>query len=638
MLESMRQNVKSLQVFFWLIVVAFIGAPVIGALRGCSRKSDERNAAVWVNGKPFSFPRFEQELRNIYGFYKQLYGDNLTRDVLKNLQLEQMVINQLTQRALLVEEAQRHGLRVSKEELVNAIKEIPQFQKDNQFDPETYKMLLTRVLRVTPREFEEQTAENLLVQKVEHLIKQTVRISDQEVFEEYKIENEKVQVEGIFVKPEQFEEHVAITDEDVAEHYETHKETFKTPERIKVQYIHFDPQRIKGEVTLTEEDMLQYYEEHESEFDKGKEVRARHILFRLAQDADEATEAAVKKKAEEVLQQLRDGADFAEMAKEYSEDTGSGENGGDLGFFTKGRMVPEFEEAAFALAEGEISDLVRSQFGYHIIKVEETREEPDPFGKAKPVIAERLKLERAKKLALERAEESYQDLREMEDLRQVAGKAGVEIYMSQFFARGEPIDENTPAIPQVQEVAFTLTADQKFSQLVETSSGYYILEFLELQEPYVPELEEITEKVTVAVRQERAKELAKAEAQKIEAELKEGTDWEEVIEKYSLEKFSPEPFSRRQYYINEFREKSEDVIKVAFSLKENEQSGVLELPQNYCIIRVVEKTVIDEEKFQEEKETLKEQLLRKKQNTVFRELVEELKQKADIKVSELLTG
>ena len=154
----------------------------------------------------------------------------------------------------------------------------------------------------------------------------------------------------------------------------------------------------------------------------------------------------------------------------------------------------------------------------------------------------------------------------------------------------------------------------------------------------MPELEEITEKVTVAVRQEKTRELAKAEAQKIEAELKEGTDWEELIEKYSLEKFSPEPFNRRQYYINEFREKSEDVIKVAFSLKENEQSGVLELPQNYCIIRVIEKTGIDEEKFQEEKETLKEQLLQKKQNTVFRELVEELKQNADIKVSELLTG
>lgn len=638
MLESMRQNVKSLQLFFWLVVIAFIGAPVVGALRGCSGKTPVRDVAVWVNGKPISFPRFEQEIRSVYGFYKQIYGDNLTQDILKNLQLDQVAINQLTQRALLVEEAQRYGLRVSNEELVNAIKEIPQFQKDNRFDPEIYKTVLTQALHVTPQEFEEQTVENLLVQKFEHLIRQTVRISDQEVFEDYKVKNENVRVEGIFVKPEKFEEQIQFTDEAISAYYETHKETFKTPERIKVRYLHFDPQRIKDEVTLTEEEIRQYYEEHESEFNKGKEVRARHILFRLAQDADEETEAAVQKKAEEVLQQLRDGADFVEMAKEYSEDTVSGENGGDLGFFAKGRMIPEFENAAFALAEGEMSDLVRSQFGYHIIKVEETREEPDPYGKAKPVISERLKGERAKKLALEQAEDLYRDLLEMEDLQQAASKASLEIHESQFFARGEPIDENTPAIPQIQEVAFTLNAGQKFSQPVETALGYHIVEFLELQEPYVPELEEIREKVTDAVRQEKAEALAKAEAQRIEAELKEGANWEELIEKYSLEKFSPEPFNRRQYYISEFKEKTEDVIKVAFSLRENEHSGVIELPQNYCLIRVVEKIPIEEKIFNEEKETLTKQLLREKQSTVFRELVEELRQKAEINLSELLTG
>jgi len=641
MLESMRQNVKSLQLFFWLVIVAFIGAPLVGVLKGSFGKSGGDNAIAWVNGKPISFTSFKLEYQNIYSFYKQVYGDNLTEEVLKNMQLEQTAIKQLTQRALLVEEAQRYNMHVSAEELVNAIREIPVFQKDNQFDPETYKNFLTRALRLKPQEFqefEEQTAENLLVEKFEHLIKQTVRISDQEVFEDYKVENEKVQVEGIFVKPEQFEEQVEFTDEDVASYYDTHKERFKTPERIKVRYIHFDPQRIKDEVTLSEEEIRQYYEDNESEFNKGKEVRARHILFRLVQDADEETEAAVKQNAEEVLQKLKDGADFAEMAKEHSEDTVSGENGGELGFFTKGMMVPEFEEAAFALAEGKISDLIRSQFGYHIIKVEEIREEPDPYGKAKPVISDRLKLENAKRLALEQTEDSYQDLLDMNDLQQVASKAGIEAHVSQFFARGEPIDEDTQAIPQVQEVAFTLNAGEKFSQPVETLSGYYILEFLELKEPYVPELEEITEKVTDAVSQEKAREFAKAEAQKIEGELKGGADWEELIEKYSLEKFSPQPFNRRQYSISEFKENSKDVIKIAFSLKENESSAVIELPQNYCIIRVVEKMAVDEEKFQEEEETLKKQLLKEKQGTAFRELVEDLKQKADIRISELITS
>ncbi len=639
MLESMRQNVKSLQLFFWLVIVAFIGAPLVAVLRGSFGKSEGQHAAVWVNGKPISFTNFEQEYQNVYSFYKQLYGDNLTRDMLKNLQLEQIAINQLIRKALLIEvAAQQYDLRVSGTELVNTIKEIPQFQRDNQFDPEVYKNILTRVLRLTPQEFEEQMTENLLLQKLEYLIKQTVRISDQEILEDYKLENEKVQVEGVLIKPGQFEENVEFTDEDVASYYETHKETFKTPERVKIQYIHFDPQQIQDEITLTEEEILQYYEEHESEFNKGKEVRARHILFRLDKDADEETEAEVKKKAEEVLQQLKNGADFAEMAKEYSEDTASGKEGGDLGFFTKGMMVPEFEEVAFVLKEGEISDLVRTQFGYHIVKVEETREEPDPYEKAKPVISERLKLEQAKKLALERAEESYQDLNDIGDLQQVASNVGIEVQVSQFFARGEPIDENTPAIPQVQEVAFTLNADEKFSQPVETPSGYYIIEFLEVKEPYIPELEEITEKVAEAVRKEKARELAKTEAQKIEEDLKDGTSWDEVIEKYMVEKFSPKPFSRRQGYISEVRGKAEELIKTAFSLKEGENSSVIELSQDYCLIRLLERIGIDEEKFDKEKETLRQRLIRQKQEMIFNEFVEELKQKADIKISEYITG
>jgi peptidyl-prolyl cis-trans isomerase D len=638
MLESMRQNVKSLQLFFWLVIVAFIGAPLIGALRGSFGKSGEGNAIAWVNGKPISFTSFEQEYRNIYGFYKQMYGDNLTRDVLENLQIEQTAINQLTQKALLVEEAQQYGLRVPNAELVNAIREIPQFQTNNQFDPDVYKNILSRA-RLTPQEFEDQTMENLLVKKLDYLIKQTVRISDQEVLEDYKVENEKVQVEGIFVKPEQFAENVEFADEDVTLYYDTHKETFKTPVRVKIQYILFVPQRIKEEVTtLTEEEIRQYYEDHESDFNKGKEVRARHILFRLDQYADEETEAAVKKNAEEILQKLKEGADFAEIAKEHSEDTTSGKEGGDLGFFSKGMMIPEFEEAAFALSEGEISDLVRTQFGYHIIKVEETREEPDPYGKAKPEISDRLKLEQAQFLALERAEDSYQDLLDTGDLQQIASNTGIEVHVSQFFARDEPIDEKIGRIPQIQEVAFTLSADEKFSQPVETSSGYAILEFLELKEPYIPELTEITEKVNEAVRQEKARELAKVEAQKIEEELKNGANWDEIIEKYSAEKFSPKPFSRRQLYISEVGGKAEEFVRVAFSLKEHENSSVIELSQDYCIIRLLERTGIDEEKFEEEKKSLKQRLLKQKQETIFREFVEELRQKADIKMSELITG
>ena len=198
------------------------------------------------------------------------------------------------------------------------------------------------------------------------------------------------------------------------------------------------------------------------------------------------TEAAVKTRAEDIVQQLRDGADFAALAQEYSEDTVSGEKGGDLGYFTKGRMVPEFEEVAFTLGAGEISDLVKTQFGYHIIKVEDVREDEDPYATAKQEITDRLKLEGAKDLAAERAEISYEDLLDVDNLDEVAAKDEMEVFESNFFARGESIDEKTIAIPQIQDIAFTLTAEQKFSQPLETPLGQYIIEFVEKQAPYIP--------------------------------------------------------------------------------------------------------------------------------------------------------
>ena len=637
MIEAMRKNLKSLQIFLWLVIVAFIGTIFfVWGQGGRQGRAGVDNAAAWVNGSPISLASYEQEYRNIYDMYRQLYGDKLTKDVAKNLQLEQVAINQVIQRTLLVTEAQRYGLRVSDAELVKAVREIPQFQRDNQFDPVTYKAVLARA-GFTPESFEVQTLDNLLIGKIGYLVRQSARVTDAEAFEDYKMENEKVRIDGILVKPEQFEKNVTLADADVTAYYEAHKEALKTPERVKVQYLYFDPQRIKDEVTPTEEEIKQYYDNNEKDFNKGKEVKARHILFRLAKDANAETEAPVKQKAADVLQQLKNGADFAELAKQYSEDTGSGKNGGDVGFFAKGLMVPEFEAAAFALKVGEISELVRTQFGFHILKVEEIREEADPFGKAKPVIAERLKLEGAKDLAAKRAEDNYQKLLDKQDFAQAAKEANLEVRVSQLFAKGEPIDQTTPASTELQEVAFTLTANEKFSQPVETPAGYYLLEFLESKPPYIPELKEVTDKVTEAVRKEKAGELAQAEAEKIAADLKNGVTWEDMLKKYATaEKFAPEPFSRRQWYISEVKGDSAELVKTAFALKNEEHSAVINLSPNYCIIRIVEKVGIDEKKFGEEQEKVKQQLLRQKQETGFREFVEDLRQKADIKLSQLV--
>jgi len=635
MLDVMRQNLKSLQIFLWLVIAAFIGTIFFvwgeGGARGS--RAGGSDAVAWVNGEPVPYTSFERSYRNIYGFYRQLYGDNLSEDVLKTLQLEQVALNQLTQGVLLEQAAKQYSIDVSDEELIAEIHGMSSFQTNNQFDPTLYKNILAQN-RIPLEEFESQVKSSLVTQKLELLIKQTARVSDQEVRDEYVLQNDKIAIEGVLVKAESYKERVTMSDEEIQTYYDAHKQDFTTPQRVKIQYVHYDPQTLKDEVTPTEDEIKAYYDANVSEFDKGKEVNARHILFRTPQDATEEQIAEVKAKAEAVLTQIKEGADFAELAKANSEDPGSKENGGDLGFFNKGRMVPEFEDAAFALAVGQVSELVKTQFGFHIIKVDEIREETDPYGKAKPEITERLKLAKAQELAGERAQIAYEDILNTPNLQEVAAKDKLQVQVSNLFGKGEPIDNKTPAVSQIQEAAFTLSVDQKFSEPIETPSGYYLIEFLETKEPYIPELADIKDKVSDALRQEKAKALAKADADAIQAALASGTPLQDVTATFKGEAFAPRPFSQGQSYISEARGKSEELAKLAFTLRDGEYSAPFEIESDYCVFRVKERTPADMQAFEQEKAKLAEQLLKRKQDVQFREFIDELKQKADIKYRE----
>ena len=636
MLESMRQNTKSLQIFFWLVVAAFIVAPLAGVFRSRGGSPGSQNAAALVNGEPISFTNLEQQYRNLYNFYRQIYGDNLTPDVLQNLGLEQAALDQLIEQALLVQGARSSQLQVSEDELVKTIHDIPQFQKNGRFDADTYTTLLTRS-RMTPQDFEARMEEDLLAQKMELVIKESVRVSDQEVRLDYVTENEKVQVEGIVLKHQQFVEAVEVTEDERASYYADNSAEFTTPPRIKVQYVALTFENFAHDITIAEEALKEYYATHETEFNKGKEVQASHILLRVEAEADEAADAEALQKAVEIRQRLDEGAEFADLAKTHSEDPGSAVNGGDLGFFSKGMMVPEFEAAAFALEPGSVSEPVRTQFGYHLIKVAEVREDADPYATALPVIEERLKSEEAKTLSQQKADAVYQQVLDDKSLQQAAEESELVAVTSEFFAQGEPIDETLGMNWQVQNVAFTLSPLERFSQPIEAADGFYVLEFLEEQDPYVPELAEIESEVKDAVIQKKAGELALTEAQALKDALDAGTTiWADMLADEQNETISPEPFSRRQQYVSELGSKTKDVAALAFGLQEGAVSEVVELSDAYCILSLKEKVAIDEDLFAEQKAELTKQLLSKKQNLVFDEFVEDLKQQAEIRISELL--
>jgi peptidyl-prolyl cis-trans isomerase D len=628
MLAAMRNNIKKLSITLWLVIASFILTIFLVWGKGSLGTGGASNIVATVEGKEIHQRELQMTRNRLYNFYRNLYKDKFTEDLVKNLNLERMALESLIEKELLLAEAEKRGMKVSEEELLDTITKYQVFQKDGKFDPDQYKFVLLRS-GITPQEFEESIQEDLLIQKLEAAIQDGIKVSDKEVEMEYRLQNEKVKIEYVTIKPSTFQKDVTVTDEEIARYYEEHKEDFKTPDRVRVNYLYIDPQTFTDQVTVEESEIQDYFDQHRDQFPKEKRIKARHILFKVPPGGDPEKEQEVKKRAEEVLQKIKEGADFAAMARQYSEEPGAAENGGDLGYFTKGKMVEPFEKAAFSLKKGEVSDLVRTEFGYHIIKVEDVLGE-NPYEEAKPGIQTILKREKAQEVARQRADEVYQKALETKDLKQTAEATGLPLKTSNLFARMEPVGPEMGILIPFQEAAFTLSPGE-ISQVVEVpGAGFYILQLVEKKDSYIPSLEEAREQVKEKIIDNKAMELAEKKANEFLAELKAGASWEALLEKYQLTPVKPEPFNRR-WFLNDMADKSEEIIRTAFSLEVNQVSDPIKTPGGFVLLKVVEKPGIDEKKFQEEKENLRRSLLQQKQSTAYREFIEELKKKANIK-------
>ena len=227
--------------------------------------------------------------------------------------------------------------------------------------------------RMQPEDFEASIEQELLQRKVEHFLRSLVPVTDQDVLEFYTYSNEKVKVSFMQFLPERFKKSVKADEASLEKYFNEHKEKYRIPEKVMVSYLVFDPDDFKDKVTVTEQQVKDYYEEKTSLFREEKQVKARHILFKVAAEASQEQAKQVEEKASSILKRCREGEDFATLAKTYSDDP-SREKGGDLGYFSSGEMTKSFEQAAFKMKKGEISDLVRTPFGYHIIKVEDIKE------------------------------------------------------------------------------------------------------------------------------------------------------------------------------------------------------------------------------------------------------------------------
>jgi peptidyl-prolyl cis-trans isomerase D len=517
MLEFLRKRAQSIviQAIVVIIVLVFIFWGVGTNLM------NKQEAAIVVDKEEISFQDFQRAYDQAYNRFAEQFGGTVPKGLAETFNIKQQVINQLIQESLLRQGGLEMGLMVSSQEIQNEVENMVQFQQDGTFSMERYKTILASN-RLSPEKYEQSLRYELLGAKTVRNISAFSQVaSDYEIEELYNLEKETVSVSYVVFTSQSYVDGVEVTDDGLQQWYEAHGDSYKTEKEVKVRYLPFLYSDIGTKITIGDDELKKYYDEHISDYQTPEKRHARHILLKASPDDSEEIHQQQKAKAQEILEKAKSGEDFAQLAQQYSEGP-TAATGGDLGFFAENQMVKPFSDAVFAMNSNEISDIVKTDFGYHIIKLEEIQPAHiTSFDDAKADIIKKLQLEQAQPLAFQMANTAYEA---------IIGAGSLDAYLKEqpdttvidtdFFSQSAP-PEGITADQAFLEKAFELN-EKELSSIVETGDGYVIISATAVKEPQVPALDDVRERVEKDYRAEKASEQALADAEQMITDL--GTD------------------------------------------------------------------------------------------------------------------
>ena len=626
MLRLMRKQAGS-----WLIKILLGAIVIVFIFWGVGSFRSQRGGRVaLVNGDQITLDEYREAYDNLIEQLRRRFGNNLDEDMLKQLQVKRQALNQLIENKLLVQESKRLKFRVSEKELADAISNITAFQRAGTFDSRLYRGVLDR-LKMTPEAFEEAQKNAMLIDKLRTLITSSAKISDQEALEWFDWINASVNIDYVFFSPNRYTD-IHPSDEEIKTFFENHKEDYKTDAMVKVRYLYFNPDSFRSKVKLSDDEIREYYDENLEKFKIPKTVEARHILLKVSQDAGPETVKKTRDRALHILKLAKEGKDFAELAKQYSEGP-TRDKGGYLGKFKKEDMVKPFADIAFSLKAGEISEPVRTQFGWHIIKVEKVNEaSTTSFDDAKKDIQKKLTDDMAKSLAYDEAEAVSDNVFGGEDLINAAKERNMKILTTDYFSSKDPIKGiNNPS--EFASAAFNLS-DKEISNVQEFENGYYILQLVDKIQPKIPEFDTVKEKVKLDLIKQKQDEKAKADSEILLSALKSGKTMHTESKKFNL---TPKTtgFFKRNGSIPEIGFERE-IAEAAFQLTDKNQfpENVIKGSKGYYVIQFKDRKISDPENFAKEKEDIKNRLLAQKKSSIFDALLAQIKSKSEITIKE----
>ncbi len=472
---------------------------------------NNREAAIVVNGEEISFQQFQQAYDNAYQRLSDQFGGNVPKGLAETFGIKQQVVNQLIQTALLRQGADEMGIVVSRGDIQNVIQNMTQFQENGVFNIERYKAILASN-RMAPTKFEQ----TLYIDRLSELGARDIGgfasiATDFEIRDTYSQVNEKIELQYVKLSPANFTDQVELNDELLTTWFETVKDNYKTAPESKVSYITFTYAGIAQKLHIDSRQTEEYYQNNINDYKEPEMRHARHILL-TASSAD-STELHKEKaeKAAEILKVAQEGKNFVDLAKEFSEGP-SKESGGDLGFFPAGSMVAEFNKAVLALQPGQISPVVKTQFGYHIILLEEVKPaQTRPMNDVTEEITLILQKKEAESLTFQLANSAYEGIISAGSLAKYTEQnPDVDVIDTDFFSRDDA-PEDLQKDQLFLNAVFALNKGE-LSSLIKGQSGYAIIFTNDIKEPALPELAGIKTIVENDYKEAQSKELAKKEA------------------------------------------------------------------------------------------------------------------------------
>jgi peptidyl-prolyl cis-trans isomerase D len=547
----------------------------------------------------------------------------------------QQILQQLVFEKEIEYEASRLGITVSDQERADRIRQFlpTAFNGATFVGIDQYTAQVQQRFQLTVPVFEELIRQGLLEEKFRKLVTDGISVGPAELQDEFRYKNQKVKLDYALIKPEELEAKITPDEAEIRAAYEKNKSKYQVPERRSVRYAIVDVNQIRHNVQVSDDMLKLQYMANIQQYEVPNRVHVEHILFMTVGKTDAEVDE-IKKKAEDVLKQARKGGKFEDLAKKYSEDPGTKDKGGDLGWIVQKQTVPEFEKTAFSLNPGQISDLVKTQYGFHIIKVmEKETAHTKPFEEVKESLRAPLVLSQADKLASDTADQLSSAIRQ-------SNKVSLDDLAKQYhLISGEtrPITATDPLLElgnsqDVKDAIFRLRAGE-LSLPVRTDRGYVVLSLKEAQPAHQGSLEEVRDRVITDLKREKSTELAKNKAEDLARRVKAGEKFDAAAKALGLEPKTSDSIARDGSIAGGASGKQ---LGAAFNLKAGDVGVPLNLGQNWFVYRVAEKVEPNPADFETQKKQLMEEGLQSKRNLAFEAfrsaLGDRLKQEGKLKL------